>query len=212
MTVDAAIGAAFDRVAIREREAQTSFDPALPDRAYAIVDDGRGGTLYTRESAFSIRDGRVADDSGRAVRGIARAGAPLGDLRVDPTDLALGRVRDLHVGEDGRVSYQREAIDPRSGAFALETVVVGRIALARFPAATALRPVDASHVRAPDGVVPHVGSADDGTFGPMSGARAGGDLDASLQRLQEAYLALDALRAARTAQSGTEKGAMDLVK
>jgi len=212
VTVDAAIGAAFDRVAIREREAQTSFDPDLPDRAYAIVDDGRGGLLYTRQSAFSLRDGRVVDDSGRAVRGIARPGAPLGDLRVDPTDLALGRVRDLRVGGDGRVSYRREAIDPRSGAFALETVVVGRIALARFPAATALRPVDGSHVRAPDGVVPHVGSADDGTFGPMSGGRAGGGLDASLRRLQEAYLALDALRAARNAQSGTEKGAMDLVK
>ena len=70
----------------------------------------------------------------------------------------------------------------------------------------------ASNVRAPDGVAPHVGSADDGTFGPMSGGRAGGGLDASLRRLQEAYLALDALRAARNAQSGTEKGAMDLVK
>lgn len=212
MTVDAAIGAAFDRVAAREREAQTSFDPTLPERAYAIVDDGRGGALYTRESSFSIRNGRVVDESGRAVRGTLRAGAALGDLRVDPTDLALGRVRDLRVGEDGRVSYQREAIDPRSGAFSLETVVVGRIALARFPLATALRPVDPSHVRAPEGVVPHVGSADDGTFGPMSGARDGSDLDASLQRLQEAYLALDALRAARAAQGGTEKGAMDLVK
>jgi hypothetical protein len=212
MTVDAAIGAAFDLVTTREREAQTSFDPTLPERSYAIVDDGRGGALYTRESAFSIRNGRVVDDSGRAVRGTSRAGAALGDLRVDPTDLALGRVRDLHVGEDGRVSYRREAVDPRSGAYAIETVVVGRIALARFSPATALRPIDGSHVSAPEGVVPHVGSADDGTFGPMRGPRDGNDLDASLQRLQEAYLALDALRAARTAQGGTEKGAMDLVK
>jgi len=212
MTVDAAIGAAFDRVAAREREAQTSFDPTLPERAYAIVDDGRGGALYTRDGTFTIRDGRVVDDAGRAVRGTSRPGAALGELRVDPTDLALGRVRDLHVGEDGSLTYRRETIDPRSGAFSLETVVVGRIALARFPLATALRPVDGSHVRAPDGVVPHVGSAADGTFGPMSGPRAGNGLDATLQRLQEAYLALDALRAARGAQGATEKGAMDLVK
>ncbi len=210
MTVDAAMGAAFDHVAMREREARTVFDPALPERAYAIVDDGRGGALYTRDGGFSIRDGRVVDGTGRAVRGTARNGAPLTDLRIDPTDLALGRVRDLQVGTDGRVTYEREAIDPRSASFSLESVVVGRIALARFPISTALRPVDATHLGAPDGVVPYVGSADDGTFGPMSPPRDG--IDASLQRLQEAYLALDALRAARTAQNGTEKNAMDLVK
>lgn len=210
MTVDAAMGAAFDRVATREYEARTAFDPSLPDRAYAIVDDGRGGTLYTRDGGFSIRDGRVVDGTGRAVRGTTRVGAPLGELRVDAADLALGRVRDLQVGPDGRVSYEREAVDPRSAAFSLETVVVGRIALARFPASTALRPVDAIHLGAPEGVVPHVGSADDGTFGPMTAPRDG--LDASLQRLQEAYLALDALRAARIAQAGAEKGAMDIVK
>jgi hypothetical protein len=212
MIVDAAMGAAFDRVEVREREARTVFEPALPDRAYAIVDDGRGQTLYTRDGGFSVRDGRVVDDSGRAVQGTTRAGSALGDLRIDGTDLALGRVRDLQVGVDGSVTYRREAIDPRSGSYGDETVVVGRIALARFPLATAMRPVDASHVGAPDGVVPHVGSADDGTFGPMRSPRDGASVDASLQRLQEAYLALDALRAARVAQGGAEKNAMDLVK
>jgi hypothetical protein len=212
MIVDAAMGAAFDRVEAREREAQTAFEPGLPERAYAIVNDGRGGAIYTREGGFSIRDGRVVDDSGRAVLGTTRAGSTLSELRVDGTDLALGRVRDLQVGTDGRVTYRREAIDPRSGAYGSETVVVGRIALARFPIATAMRPVDANHVGAPDGVVPYVGSAADGTFGPMTSPRDGPSVDASLQRLQEAYLALDALRAARVAQGGAEKNAMDLVK
>ena len=149
MIVDAAMGAAFDRVEAREREAQTAFEPGLPERAYAIVNDGRGGAIYTREGGFSIRDGRVVDDSGRAVLGTTRAGSTLSELRVDGTDLALGRVRDLQVGTDGRVTYRREAIDPRSGAYGSETVVVGRIALARFPIATAMRPVDANHVGAP---------------------------------------------------------------
>ena len=212
MTVDAAVGTAFDRIAERELEAMAALDPSLPERAYAIVDDGRGGTLYTRDGGFSVRNGRVVDASGRAVQGTARAGSTLGDLRIDATDLALGRVRELRVGEDGRVTYRREAIDPRTGALASETVSVGRIALARFPLATAMRPIDGTHVGAPDGVVPHVGSADDGTFGPMTAPAEGASVDASLRRLQEAYLALDALRAARVAQGGTEKGAMDLVK
>lgn len=212
MTVDAAVAAAFDRVAARERETETAFAPALPENAYAVVSDGRGGSLYTRDGEFSMRDGRIVDATGRAVLGTTAPNGPLRALQVDPVDLALGRADGLEIGADGEVSYRRATIDPASGARRDEAVRVGRIALARFPFATALRPVDATHALAPDGVAPHLGSAGDGAFGPLFAPRAVGDLDASLQRLREAYLALDALRAAEHASGAVEKDAMDVVK
>ena len=211
MSVDA-MGAAFERVAGAERDVTTTFSPALPDNAFAIVADGRGGSLYTRDGAFTLRDGTLVDASGRAVQGRTRTGAPLGDLRIDALDLALGRANDIEIGDDGTVSYRREAIDPRTGSAFDETVRVGNIALARFPFTTQLRNVDGSHLGAPDGTTPLVGSAGDGTFGPLGGRRSQADLDATLRRLQEAYLALDALRAAHSASGSAEKNAMDLVK
>ena len=212
MTVDAAIDAAYDRLGERQRETEMAFAPALPENAYAIVADGKGGALYTRDGAFSLRDGLLVDSSGRAVLGRDGDGAPLRELQVDPVDLALGRAGGLAIGEDGRVSYRRGAIDPRSGARRDETVLVGRIALARFPFASSLRAVDATHAGASDGVAPHVGAAGDGAFGPLYAPRKTADLDAGLQRLQEAYLALDALRAAKLASNAVEKTAMDVVK
>jgi hypothetical protein len=106
-------------------------------------------------------------------------------------------------------------VDPRTGARELQRIAVGRIALARFAAGTRLQPVDAAHAAAPAGILPHTGMPGDGNFPALSAsapAERTTELDLGLQRLQEAYLALDALRAADKAQGSVEKTAMDLLK
>jgi hypothetical protein len=63
--------------------------------------------------------------------------------------------------------------------------------------------------------VPHVGLPADGTFPPLAtGARDAGsiDLDASLRKLSEAYVAFSAMQAAHKAQGDGSKVVMDLLK
>jgi hypothetical protein len=63
-------------------------------------------------------------------------------------------------------------------------------------------------------VVPHIGTARDGNFEslrPFARESSGINLDLSLQRLEDAYLALDAIRAAGKAQGSVQKTAMDLL-
>jgi hypothetical protein len=239
MTVDATLGAAFDRVAARERDAMRAFIPGAapenadvagapltaftldplsvvpPDGDYFITSGGRGARSYTRDGSLALRDGQLVDASGRTVLGYAQAGAALAPISIDPVDLALHRCTDLHIEADGSVVYHRAALDPRSGARADERVVAGRLALARFSAGTQPSVEDGLHVGAPPGIVPHVGVAGDASFGtllPMRRASASIDIDASLTKLRQAYIALDALRAARSADGSLAKTAMDLLK
>jgi hypothetical protein len=93
--------------------------------------------------------------------------------------------------------------------------VVGRVALARFPAGTQPVRVDAVHVAAPAGVRAQVGVPGDGYFAPLvPHARdlGGVDIVAGLEKMREAYEAFDALRAAHQARGTLEKSALDLVK
>jgi len=113
------------------------------------------------------------------------------------------------------VSYDRATIEPRSGRTEVQQVTLGRLALAWFPAGTRLQRTDAEHFTAPEKISPKIGTPRDGTFGPVSpfvreGSRV--DIDAGLDRLQEAYVALDALRAANAARGSIQKSAMDLLK
>jgi len=106
-------------------------------------------------------------------------------------------------------------IDPRTGARERERVAVGRVALARFPAATKLHAVDASHVAPPPGTVALTGRPGDGSFGfvsPMRREESRIDFNRSLDRLEEAYVMFDALQAVHKAQGSTNKTAMDLLK
>ena len=142
-------------------------------------------------------------------------GGTLAPIRIDPIDLALHRCDDLRIDADGSLAYQRTTIDPRTGARIAERVIAGRLALARFPAGTVPVREDALHAEAPQGVLPHVGLAGDGAFGallPMHRNGASIDIDAGLTKLREAYLALDALRAARTVDGSVAKTTMDLLK
>jgi flagellar basal body rod protein FlgG len=208
----------FGDVATEHPVSQPALDPlsvAPPADAFFLSTDERGRTVYTRDGGFTLRDGMLAGTNGRAVLGFTARNGVASELRVDPVDENLGRVQDLRVEADGTLAYDRTVIDPRSGARERERVVVGQVALARFPAATKLVVVDANHFIAPPGTLPHVGRAGDGNFatvGPMQREQSRIDFDRSLDRLEEAYIAFDALQAAHKAQGATGKTAMDLLK
>ncbi|MGA8534786.1 MAG: hypothetical protein WB615_11800 [Candidatus Tumulicola sp.] len=240
MFVNPAMSAALDRITERAADVRRVFTPAAlpqrsdvatpadgsdftldalsavpPEGAYFVTADARGRATYTRDGTFAVRDGRLVDACGNAVLGRVTSGAALGELRVDAVDAALGRAGNLRVEPDGALVYGRAAIDPRTGKRVAGDVVVGRIGLARFPAGTKLDTADGSRLYAPRGVVPHTGLPGDeafGTLAPMRRARSRVDLDVSLMRLKDAYVAFDALAAAESAKHRLSKAAMDVVK
>lgn len=207
-----------DDVATPHPVSQPDLDPlaiAPPKDAYFMVDSQRGRQCYTRDGSFALSHGELRGDDGKPVLGYVREGAPLSPLRVDPVDASLGRVQNPRIDPHGTLSYARSVIDPRTGARELQRVTVGRVALARFPAATKLQPMDANHFLAQDGIQPHIGLPGDENFALVQPGRREGssvDLDASLARLQDAYIAFDALLAARKSHGSTAKTVMDLVK
>ncbi|MFY9663585.1 MAG: hypothetical protein WAK19_03955 [Candidatus Cybelea sp.] len=240
MFLSSTLSAALDRVAERAADARRAFTPGAipqhddvatpgtasdltvdplavvaPDGAYFVTNDDEGARAYTRDGAFTIHGGKLTDADGRAILGVRTPGGALGDLTLDRVDNALGRISGLHVERDGSLVYGREVVDPRSGAKEPQRVVVGRIALVRFPAGTKLDTNDGTHCAAPPGVVPASGLPADGTFDsllPMHRERSRIDVEQSLIRLKEAYLAFDALRAAETAKAHVGKTTMDLLK
>jgi len=238
--LNAAMSAALDRIAERAADARRAFTPgALPARddvatgapasdftldplsvsapadAYFVTGNGSGELAYTRDGAFSLSDGKLLDQRGQAVYGFGPGGDAPTELRADPVDVALGRVSDARIDPDGSFSYGRATIEPRTGATGRQRVVVGRLALARFPAGSKMAPDDAVESSGPKGAAPRIGRPKDGTFEavvPMARDRSRVDIDRSLIRLREAYLAFDALRAAETAQLHLGKIATDLIK
>lgn len=240
MLIDATTTAALDRIAQRATDVGRAFTPgampsngdvataaagsrpaldplsvAAPENAYFVTSDDRGRTCFTRDGAFALRDGALVGENGRAIVGYtSTAGSPQ-PLRVDEIDDALGRIRDLRVEPDGTVAYARSTVDPRTGEARMQRVAVGRIALARFPAAAKPLDIDANHVAAPPGQTPHLGQPGDGNFDaltPFARETSRVDLDESLRKLKDAYLAFDALQAAHKAQGHLGKTAMDLLK
>jgi len=188
---------------------------SAPRESYFVVAEPGGRFSFTRDGAFAIRDGVLVDSSGRNVYGYRTATSALAPLHVEAVDVALGLSRDVRVEQDGNVTLSRATIDPRSGLGGVNRETIGRIALARFAPGTALAQVDASHFTAPPDVSPHFGRPADGNFAaltPNRRERSGIDIDEGLEKLQEAYLAVDALRAAEVANRAAEKTAMDLLK
>jgi flagellar basal body rod protein FlgG len=240
MIVNAATQDALDRIAQRAADVQQAFTPgampqfgdvatdgpasrpaldplciAPPAGAYFQSTDERGRTTYTRDGSFAMRDGMLVGTNGRAILGFAARGGVATPLHVDAVDEALGRVQNLRLEPDGTLAYDRTVIDSRSGARERERVAIGQVALARFPAATKLGAADANHFVAPPGTLPHVGRAGDGNFAnvvPMQREESRIDFDRSLDRLEEAYVAFDAIQAVHKAQGSAGKTAMDLLK
>lgn len=209
---------AFDDVATAATQPQLVLDPlsaAAPNDAYFVTRDARGRLTYTKDGSFHIKDGTLCGANGTPILGYADNAGALREVHLDSIDVALGRTQNIRVDPQGRVLYDRTSVDPKTGRPSQETVVAGRVALARFAAGTRTQAVDATHVTLPDGVVPHYGRAGDGNFAtlsPFHRTTSSIDLDASLSRLKDAYLAFDALQAANKAQGKTGKTAMDLVK
>ncbi len=206
-----------DDVATTSSSADFTLDPlcvAAPEGLYFVTRGDSGDLAYTRDGSFAIRDGRLVDGDGRTVCGLD-AGGVLNDVRLDGVDAALGRTSDARVESDGTLTYSRAAIDPRNGARETQRVAVGRLALARFAPGTRLRQLDARHAAAPEGISPQLGTAGSATYPkllPLHRERSRVDIDESLARLNEAYIAFDALHAAETAKGHLGKTVMDLVK
>ncbi|MBV9439668.1 MAG: hypothetical protein JOZ24_06730 [Candidatus Eremiobacteraeota bacterium] len=191
---------------------------ALPPNSWLVL-RGPGGTrTYTRDGALAVDDGVLRARGGAEVLGYPGGdarGAVAVPLRLPAADVALGRCADVRIDADGSVAFTRTAIEPRSGERSTERVVVGRVALARFPAGTHPERIDETHVAAPNGVVPHVGTPGDGTFpGLATRTREGGPVDiaAGVERLNEAYRAFQAIGAALKSRASVEKTTIDLVK
>jgi hypothetical protein len=239
--IDPNVSNAFERLAARERDVVHAFEPGFepekadvagragvqpnadplstvaPDGAYFVAAGPGASVTLSRAGGFRVANGELRFASGdRAVLGFATdRRQSLVPLRVDPYDAALGRVADARVDADGTFCYTRSTIDPRTGERRSERVTIGRIALARLPAGTQPERVDATHVRAPHGVVPLVGMPADGRFGALvTQSRDLGrvDLLAGLERLREAYDDLEAIRAATRAHGSVERSTMDLLK
>lgn len=198
-----------------------SLDPLSvvpPPGAWIVTRASDGTRSYERDGTLELGDGVLRTRDGAEVlgypRGDARGAVPV-PLRVAPVDAALGRASEARIEPDGTVAYARTTIDPRSGARSLERVTLGKVALARFPAGTHPQRLDAAHVSAPPGVAPHLGTPGDGTFGPLATfSRDAGsvDLAASVEKLNEAYRAFEAIGAAVRTQSSVIKTTVDLVK
>ncbi|HEY2475682.1 MAG TPA: hypothetical protein VGI19_12910 [Candidatus Cybelea sp.] len=206
-----------DDVAIPSGRSDFTVDPlsvAAADGLYFVAHDEQGRTGFSGDGSFSLRDGRLVDSDGRAICGLGRTGE-LTDLQIDAVDASLGRVANPRIEQDGNLVYDRTTIDPRSAARESQRVVAGRIALARFPAGTRLSEAEGGLRIPPRGVTPQLGVAGTGDFAtlaPMQRSRSHVDLDESLARLKDAYLAFDAIQAAEVAKGHLGKTALDLVK
>jgi flagellar basal body rod protein FlgG len=239
MLISNGIPRVLDDIAARERDALGAYAPgAMPERgdvaklatsvptfdalsvappadAYFITRDEGDRMLFTRDGSLCMKDGTLVDPQGRPVLGFSRPRAVLAPLKVDPVDVALGFSGTARIEADGSVTYQRTTVDPRTGLRESQRASIGRLALARFAPGTKLQPTDLQHAYAPPGVAAHIGCSGDGNFGaltPFARESSGIDIDRSLQHLQEAYLALDAIRASVSAERGVEKTTMDLLK
>ena len=239
MFLTPALGSALDRIAERAADVRRAYTPGAvpqhddvantsagsdftlnplsvlaPSDDYFITTGEQGRRIYTRDGAFSIDRGRLVDATGSPILGFTGGSAVLRELEVDPVDAALGRVRSAAVQSDGTFVYTRDAIDPRNGSRQAQQVPAGRIALARFPAGTRLEGNGARGVP-PAGVAVKTGMPGENEFGaltPMRRERSRIDVDESIRRLKEAYLAFDALHAAERAKARLGKTAMDLLK
>jgi flagellar basal body rod protein FlgG len=189
---------------------------AAPSGAWFVALDERGARTYTRDGSFHIApDGTLQTAGGTPVLGTSAAGGALEPLRLPEPDYTLGRTADVHVDADGVLAYNRVSIDPRTRERSLERTVVGRIALARFPAGSSPQRLDATHFGAVAGVVPHIGAPADDTFAALATrTRDIGtvDINTGLQRLSEAYVAFSALQAANKAEGAGAGVVMDLLK
>lgn len=208
----------YDDVASTGIISDFTLDPlsvVAPEGCYFVSGDDHGRRSYTRDGAFAVRSGRLVNAEGLPIFGLRQGSTALSELHVDPIDEALAHVRDIAVERDGTLAYRREYLDPRTGNRELQRVVVGRVALARFPAGSRPTTGDGSSCSAPENVAAQIGTPEANGFPPlepMRRERGRIDVDQSIARLKDAYLAFDALQAAEAAKAHLGKTTMDLLK
>lgn len=208
-----------DDVATATPVADFTLDPlsvSAPDGTYFVTRNAQGDIGYTRDGQFALRDGRLVDEAGNTVQR-ALGNGTFADLTIDPVDRALGQASDERIESDGTLWYARGIVDPRNANRQMRRIAAGQLALARFPAGTRMASSDGLTYLAHGGAAPEIGVAGAGAGGlglllPMHRDRSRVDVDRSLLRLKEAYMAFDALHAAESAKSHFGKTAMDLVK
>ncbi len=215
MMISDATMRAMETIVQREREVvdQTGFTVRAPKGSFLIAGRENAAPEYVTQATLSLRGGALVDDRGAAILGYDRPGSSPHALHVDPVDVALGFAGTMRVDADGTISYQREEIDPRSGLSEIVDETIGKLALARFPQSAPPPLTSAGRFASPAGVTPLTGTPGDGTFERITGASLDQQrIDTSFERLQDAYMAFDALRAAGKAHGSVEKTAMDLLK
>jgi flagellar basal body rod protein FlgG len=185
---------------------ETMSDPkhplaiVLPQHAYLVV-NGTQARAYSRNGDLRFVDGEL------------QSGESLGALRADSVDVALGRVHDPEISSDGVVAYGRTTVDARNGHVSTQRVVVGKVALASFPAGTRLARVDNFSAAPAAGEQPNLGVPGDARFARLrTHAReiSSVDVHRATTRWTEAVAAYYALLDAK-ANNGA-KTAMDLIK
>ncbi len=188
----------------------------VPPGAYLAV-QGPAGAAYSRDGQLRFEDGELRTSAGDTVLGWApgaNLNLPPQPLRADPVDAALGRCKDVSVAADGTLSYQRTAVDARHGRVGHEKVVIGRVALARFPAGTKLERAGNDAALPADGLAPAALAAPNTLgFGELRTHRrevASVDFVKATTRWTEAVQAYYALVEARSHDGS--KTVMDLVK
>ena len=196
---------------IRGTAAAPSLDPlsvVAPQGTFFVTRTPDGTPLLTRDGAFGFVDGELRASDGSIALGTSDATKTLtAAAHRSPRRCPRPCLRTAHRSRWQRLLL-RSAVDPRNGERRDERVCIGRLTLARLPAGTLPERVDATHVRAPRGVLPLVGRPADGTFAPLDIARSrfgAPQPGRRLQRLQEAYLSLEALLSAHHARGTTEK-------
>lgn len=177
---------------------QAPLSCEAPAGAFLVFDAPDGRRSYVRAAALTVRDGRLVDGDGLPLLGYPQGAAPgvVGELRIEGRDGLLSRAVALRIERDGSIRYARHTLDGQ-GRTATQWLSLGRIALATFESGVA-------RIAAPGEQTT-----------PMLELRAQGgrvDLPRALERLQEAYLQLDALRAARVAQDAGDRTALGIVK
>jgi flagellar basal body rod protein FlgG len=238
--IDSAVSAGLEKIAARERDVRGAYEPgftpessdaaresritrnddplsvAAPEGAYFATGAADGRVRFTRDGSFAMKDGVLSDRAGQPALGFAVGDrSRVAPLRIDPYDVALGRASNPHVDADGTFAYTRMSVDPRSGERRSERVVVGRVALARFPAGTQPVRIDGDSLGAPPGIAPQFGVPADATFAPLHAhARDLGRMDVivGIEKMREAYENFEALRAANHVRGSFAKTTMDLLK
>ena len=208
---------------------------AAPADNWFVGVDNHGRTFYSRNGDFQFKNGQLTTPNGYTVLGFptvnGKAGGKTtgpndklpddtqnGDLEAltaDPVDVALGRVTNPHVEADGTVAYTRRIVDAKSKKGTDERVVMGKIALARFPAGTQLSSSDGVHMTPSNGVIASVGSPGKAGFSELMTHRVDrGSMDfaAGLAALRDAAERQKALQVATESGWHTSKITMDLLK